>query len=116
MLRNASGFEHVYIRCGYVDLRQGIDELARYIRDDMSLDPFAENTLYLFCGRRTDRIKGLTYEKDGFLLLYKRISNGRFRWPRTPQEVRDLTEEQFRLLMDGYSIESSINISKPEML
>ncbi len=56
MLRDAAGFDHVYIRCGYVDLRQGIDGLARYIRDDMSLDPFAENTLYLFCGRRTDRI------------------------------------------------------------
>ena len=116
MLREATCFEHIYIRCGYVDLRRGIDGLAEYIRNDMPMDPYAENTLYLFCGRRTDRIKGLTYEKDGFILLYKRIADGHFRWPRTPSEVRELTDEQFHMLTDGYSIDRSINIFKPKLL
>ncbi len=73
----------VYIATGFTDLRRGIDGLARIIRFQFHLDPYDKNTLFLFCGKRTDRIKGLIWEGDGFLLLYKRIENGNFRWPRT---------------------------------
>lgn len=109
-------FRHVYLRCGYTDIRKGIDGLAEFIRTDLSLDPFAEDTLYLFCGRKADRIKGLVYEKDGFLLLYKRVADGHFKWPRTPEDVKSLAPEQFRLLMDGFSIEKSIRLFTPKQL
>ena len=42
---------------------------ARVIRFQFQLDPYDKNTLFLFCGKRTDRIKGLIWEGDGFLLL-----------------------------------------------
>ena len=54
------------------------------------------DTLYLFCARRTDRIKGLVWESDGQLLLYKRLEQGSFQWPRSESEVRSLTQQQFR--------------------
>ena len=41
-----------------------------------------QNALFLFCGRRKDRIKGLYWEGDGFVLLYKRLESGSFQWPR----------------------------------
>ena len=82
MLNDASGFRHIYIACGYTDLRKGIDGLAGIIQQEFHLDPFEEGSLFLFCGRRTDRMKALLYEGDGFLLLYKRLADGRFRWPR----------------------------------
>lgn len=44
----------VYIVCGYTDLRQGIDGLAKVITDEFELDPFQE-ALFLFCGRRQGR-------------------------------------------------------------
>ena len=41
--------------------------LARIIRFQFHLDPYDKNTLFLFCGKRTDRIKGLLWEENGFL-------------------------------------------------
>ena len=56
---------------GYTDLRQGIDGLAGLVEGKLSLDPYGK-ALFLFCGRKRDRLKGLLWEGDGFLLLYKR--------------------------------------------
>ena len=57
MLSEYSGGK-VYIATGYTDLRRGIDGLAAIVQGQFQLDPF-ENALFLFCGRRRDRIKGL---------------------------------------------------------
>lgn len=68
------------------------------------LFPFQKHILFLFCGKRTDRIKGLVWEGDGFLLLYKRLNIGGFSWPRTKEEAMEITPEQFQMLMQGLSI------------
>ena len=57
MLNDFTGADQVYIACGYTDLRKGIDSLARLVQQQFELDPFT-NTLFLFCGRRRDRING----------------------------------------------------------
>ena len=94
----------VYVALGYTDLRRGIDGLAAIVQESFALDPFT-NTLFLFCGRRKDRIKGLLWEGNGFLLLYKRLETGSFQWPRTGEEARQLTPQQYRWLMEGLSID-----------
>lgn len=104
MLNDGTGFKKVYIATGFTDLRRGIDGLARIIRFQFQLDPYDKNTLFLFCGKRTDRIKGLLWEGDGFLLLYKRIENGNFRWPRSTDEALEITPEQYQMLMQGLEI------------
>ena len=58
MLNDASGFQKIYLATGYTDLRRGMEGLANIIRFRFHLDPYDRNTLFLFCGRRTDRIKG----------------------------------------------------------
>ena len=78
MLNDARGFSKIYIATGYSDLRKGIDGLANVIKFQFDLDPFQKDVLFLLCGRRTDRIKGLVWEGDGFLLLYKRLILGAF--------------------------------------
>ena len=74
------------------------------MQESFALDPFT-NTLFLFCGRRKDRIKGLLWEGNGFLLLYKRLEAGSFQWPRTGEEALQLTPQQYRWLMEGLSID-----------
>lgn len=76
MLEDAAGIRRVVIACGYVDLRKGIDGLSMIIGDRYHQNPFEKGTLFLFCGRRSDRIKGLLWMGDGFLQLYKRLEAG----------------------------------------
>ena len=77
MLGDISGLDKIYIVTGYTDMRKSIDGLAAIVQGQLELDVFSKG-LFLFCGRRCDRIKGLLWEGDGFLLLYKRLDNGKF--------------------------------------
>ena len=85
MLNNASGYKKIYIACGYTDLRQGIDGLAATIRQTLEIDPFQKNVLFMFCGRKPDKIKCLEWEGDGFVLVYKRLLDGSLLSKSQPQ-------------------------------
>lgn len=104
MLSDFTAADRVYIACGYTDLCRGIDGLACLVQQQFSLNPFA-NTLFIFCGRRRDRIKALYWEGNGFVLLYKRLEFGSFRWPRKESDVRALTSQEYRWLMEGLSVD-----------
>lgn len=110
---NDSRFENIYIACGYTDLRYGIDGLAATVKEKFNLNPFSGDTIFLFCGRKCDRIKALVWEGDGFLLLYKRLETGSFKWPRKEDDLKALTYEQFNWLMKGFTIEPGIKKIKP---
>lgn len=112
MFKDPYIYKKIYIACGYTDLRYGIDGLASLVQEAFNLNPYDEGTLFLFCGRKADRIKGLLWEKDGFLLLYKRLSNGRYHWPRSSSEMKQMTSEQFKWLTTGLSIEPTIHNSR----
>lgn len=75
MLGNLSKVEHVYIACGYTDMRKSINGLAIIVQNRFKLDSFS-NSLFLFCGKNTTKIKALYWEGDGFVLLYKPSDSG----------------------------------------
>ena len=69
MLEDAAGIRRVVLACGTVDLRKGIDGLATIIGDKYGQNPFEKGTLFLFCGKRSDRCKGLLWmalKQDGY--------------------------------------------------
>ena len=115
MLNDLSGYKHICIACGYTDLRRGIDGLASIVRYEFDLDPTDEGSIFLFCGRRTDRIKDLLYEGDGFVLLYKRLADGKFQWPRSESEVKELSMQQYCWLMDGLKIQQKSVIKQTKI-
>ena len=106
MIGDITVADEIYIVCGYTDMRKSIDGLCAIVEDKLHIDP-RRSAIFLFCGRRADRLKILMWEADGFVLLYKRLSaiQGRYRWPRNKDEVRSLTWREFDWLMSGIDIE-----------
>ena len=102
----------IFVACGYTDMRKQIDGLAQMVQQTFHLDPFA-NIFFLFCGRRRDRLKALYWEGDGFVLLYKRLdSKSIYQWPRSADEAREITPQQYRWLMEGLQIDQKKTIGK----
>ena len=114
MLGDIAAADELYIITGYTDMRKSIDGLCAIVEKQLHMDP-RRKALYLFCGKRCDRVKALLWESDGFVLLYKRIEvQGRFRWPRNSTEVRQLTWQQFNWLMSGLEIEQPKAFRPPD--
>jgi transposase len=65
-----------------VDFRKGIDGLCRLCRTELQSDPFS-GALFVFCNKRRTALRILTYDGQGFWMCHKRLSCGRFHWPRT---------------------------------
>ena len=120
MFNDAVGFKKIFLKVGYTDLRKGIPGLTAMIRESFGYDPYEKNVLFLFCGRKADRIKGLVFEGDGFCLVYKRLSTNsaesgverayietllELPWDKTSRETSDLTRAEEILDRDHYGLE-----------
>jgi transposase len=105
---NGITFSKIIIAVGNSDMRRGVDGLSAMIRLKYNLDPLEKDTLFLFCGTRSDRIKGILWTGDRFIMIYIRLADGRFQWPRTEAEARTLSGEEFLRLMDGFTIDPSV--------
>lgn len=109
MLRPGIDIKKIIILTGRSDLRRGIDGMVSTVKLRYGLDPVEKGVLFLFCGTKKDRIKGIFFEGDGFVLVMKRLSQGKYHWPRNEEEAKHLDFLQFTRLMEGFTIESSID-------
>lgn len=69
MLADISNVDAIYIVCGRTDMRKSIDGLCAIIQEQFSME--IDHSLYLFCGRKCDRIKAILKEPDGIVMIYK---------------------------------------------
>lgn len=95
----------VYLAAEPVDLRRGHDGLSAIVRGVWRLNPF-DGHLFVFLGRRLDRVKILLWDRNGFVLYYKRLSQGRFRMPKVPAGVTrvELDATTLAMLLDGIDV------------
>lgn len=96
----------VYLATGSTDMRKGFDSLAALVRDHLGHDPLS-GSLFLFLGRRRDRLKVLYWDSDGFALWYKRLEEGTFRLPakNTGASV-ELKASELAMLLEGIDLTS----------
>lgn len=105
MLNDAGGFAHVYLCTGYTDLPKWIDGFLAVVSGTFGLDPTEPGSIFLFCGRRNDRMKALLYEGDGRLLCYKRFTDGQLQWSCSEEDTKELTPQQYRWLQEGLCVD-----------
>ena len=106
MLNCLEQLDAIYVACGPTDLRKNVDGLSILIKQSFGLDPFSKS-LFLFCNGSRNRLKGLVWDRNGFILLYKRLdgAGARFVWPTDPEKVRNISKQQMTQLLDGFSID-----------
>jgi transposase len=88
-----------------VDLRRGHDGLVTLVQSLWKADPYS-GTLFVFIGRRRDRVKVLFFSAGGFVLYYKRLERGRFSMPRIPEGASQVAIDpaSLTMLLDGVDL------------
>ena len=94
----------VYLACGSTDLRKSIDGLAALVKEVFQLDPFSPG-MFVFCNRKRDKLKILTWSHNGFWLYYRRLERGSFNWPDENAGPLKISHRELRWLLDGLSLE-----------
>jgi len=92
----------VYLYSEPVDMRKSMNGLSILVEQEMDLSPNMD-ALFVFCNRGRDKIKLLCWERNGFIVWYKRLEKQRFRWPNT-NDTLGVTGQELNWLLDGFDI------------
>ena len=90
----------IFVRSEPTDMRKQINGLSVLVQEDMKLDVFGES-LFLFCNKPRNRLKILYWNNNGFVMWFKKLERGRFPWPRNSKEVKEISLEDMKMLLDG---------------
>jgi transposase len=102
-MRALSTFDAVLVCREPVDMRKSIDGLSAIVRNGLER-MLCERRLFVFVGRRRDRIKVLYFDRTGCALWYKRLERARFPWPKAGETVVEISPELFGYLLDGIDV------------
>jgi len=92
--------KHIWIYRNAVDFRQGIDGLSSFIKLNLNLNP--QDGIYLFYNRHRDKIKCLSWHKTGFILLYKKLEQGKFYFNFNKTEgAKEMNAQELSWLLAG---------------
>jgi transposase len=96
----------VFLAVGAVDLRGAFDRLSCVTREVLQQDP-KSGALYIFVNRRRNRVKALWWDRNGYTILYKRLSRGTFQLPQTRSNdsaCLEISPTDFSRLIAGLAI------------
>lgn len=107
MMRHiADGADHIYLSLGATDFRKQQNGLASLIALKFKLDPHSGASVFLFCNKRHNSLRALRWDGNGFVLVTKILSDEmKFQWPKSQNEVRDITRRQLEWLLQGLQID-----------
>ncbi len=103
-LRTLDGLQttRIWLAVEATDMRCGFDRLAARVSSVISQEPLSGH-LFVFASRRHERLKILTWDRDGYVLWYKRLEAGVFKLPRVEQGARsvELRASELAMMLDG---------------
>ena len=94
----------VFVATGRGDGRKGIDGLSTLVRSQFAEDPLS-GSMYVFFSRRSDRVRVLYYDRDGYVLVTKRLEKGKFRIPWSAEQGRVvIAAAELLLVLEGIDL------------
>ena len=90
----------IFVRPGVTDMRKQANGLSLMVEEQMELDPGSGN-LFLFCNKERKLLKCLWWDRNGFWLAQKRLESGKFPWPLTMEQARQIRTEELGMLLSG---------------
>jgi transposase len=97
---------NIYLYSRGADLRKSFDGLTGIIRNELGCEP-TDGSLFLFLNRRQDRIKILFWDRDGFVLVYKRLERGTFERISCEGASARIDATELAMLLGGVSLKSA---------
>ena len=93
----------VYLCTRPCDMRRSFDGLSLMVEHVMGYSPYSGH-LFIFCNRRSDRIKILYWDHDGWALWYKRLEAGTFQFPFAETGRREIAAWELGVLLEGIDL------------
>lgn len=91
----------IYFSLQPIDMRKAIDGLCVLVAEDLKRNPQGK-ALYIFYNKSRNKIKGIVWDSNGFMMIYKRLEKGRFKVPKDRyEEAMSLSQEELRWLLGG---------------
>jgi len=105
----------IWLAVEATDMRCGFDRLAERVKSVIGQDP-SDNSLFVFRSRRGDTLKILMWDRDGFVLWYKRLEAGVFKLPRPNAGTRsvELRASELAMILDGIDMSKLKRVARYE--
>ena len=105
MLLSLPASVRIWLATRPTDLRKSFDTLAEVVRQQLQGDPLS-GQLFVFRNKRADRVKLLYWDEDGFVIVYKRLEAGTFRFPQGEAGGVEIRAADLQMLLDGVDLDS----------
>lgn len=93
----------VFLAVEPVDMRRSFDGLAIHIQSYLNMNPLKDG-LFIFRNKGGDKVKLMWWSRNGLVIIYKRLEQGRFKWPKPSAKMMSLTRQELELLLDGIDL------------
>jgi transposase len=90
----------IFMAATPIDMRRSFDGLCATVMEVLKQNPL-QGHLFLFRGKRCDRVKALIWDRNGLAIWYKRLEKGKYRWPACDASSLEISEQELALLLDG---------------
>ena len=95
--------KRIFVRLGFTDMRKQINGLSSLVQELRPEGPF-DGSYFVFCGKTRRVIKIVYWDLNGFCLWQKRLEQDSFPWPRTGEEITEMTRQNIKLLLRGIDV------------
>ncbi len=89
----------IFMGVASVDMHRSFDGLCATVTDVLASNPL-EGHLFLFRGKRADRVKALYWDRNGLAIWYKRLEKDKYKWPAREDASVEISEQELALLLD----------------